>query len=100
MTVPLAVLDDTYARLQEICEGYGLPTDVDALVEHLTGNQRLVGALTAHNEEAEALQHVGWLGPLGGLYPVSLPCPGRFDKPVFTHDRWLTKVPATERNKR
>lgn len=101
----MTALEDQYERLHEVCFAYGLPVDVDALVEHLVGNQRLTGAMEAHNADAEALQHVGWMVVDDDQF-IDLDEERNYRhcyaelQPVFTHDRWLTKVPNTERNKR
>lgn len=86
-----------FNRLTEVCEGYGLPVDVDALVRHITSNVGLAKYMDGINDQTAALQHVGWLGPLGGIYPYTDSRdikPGRLDRPVFTHDDWLDKVPS------
>lgn len=97
---PLAVLDDTYARLDAVCKSFGLPTDVDVLVRHLEANASCAGYMTGQNDSAMALQHVGWLSLAGTFYKAETFFPVMYgDRPVFTHDDWLDKVPNTERNR-
>lgn len=92
-------------RLREVCNSYGLPTDVDALVTHVENNAGYVGYLKGSLDDAQALQHVGWWVVNDDQF-IDLDeekdyraCYGEL-RPVFTHDDWLDKVPATERNKR
>lgn len=88
------------ARLREVCESYGLPTDIDALVTHVENNSGYVGYLRGILDQAEALQHVGCVDRYGTVR--NFPCPNKFcaeqHSPVFRHDDWLDRVPNTERN--
>lgn len=96
------------ARLREVCESYGLPTDVDGLVRHVTGNVGITNYLDGINDTTEGLRHVGWVDVSpddGSVLDIrslgnTTSEPGLLRRPVFTHDDWTDKVPNTERNQR